>query len=300
MVLIVIFLYRERSSDRYLSLWRLRSTSQLRPCGTEFSSRSRRNWTAPLLPTWLRRRVSRELPCVKISKSSSPFFPKGFNCTKDENDAALKTLRRRAWQALRAKVGEQTADASILTKLRSTFEERFRYDDNGVPRVWKPEDDIDTAFRKARDQVCQLSIDLALVIANLHRSPRLSSSSLSIPTSRPKILLSKSRYRPSLETLPSPKANSISQPRSSFSLTRNSSISSLSSEEKQTRTTSKRRGVSSVVWHRFRYGFTACWSSWAGTRLWRCCSTRFISPCFSLVWLLRALLFQSTLKRHAF
>lgn len=212
----------------------------------------------------------------------------------------MKTLRRRAWQALRAKVGEQTADASILTKLRSTFEERFRYDDNGVPRVWKPEDDIDTAFRKARDQVCRLSINLALVIANLYRSPRLSSSSHFTPTSRLKILPWKSRYRPSLETLPSPKANSISHPRSSFSPTRNSSISSLNSEGKRTRTTSKRRGVLSVAWHRFRYGFMVCWSSWAGTRLWRCCSTRFTSPCFSLVWLLRALLFQSAMKKYAF
>lgn len=67
---------------------------------------------------------------------------------------ALKTLKKRAWQALRAKLDEQLSDIGILSKLRSTFEERFRYDDKGVPRVWKPDDDIDTAFRKARDQVC--------------------------------------------------------------------------------------------------------------------------------------------------
>jgi len=53
-------------------------------------------------------------------------------------------------------VEEQTSDPNILSKLRSTFEERFRYDENGVPRVWKPEDDIDAAFRKARDQTLEL------------------------------------------------------------------------------------------------------------------------------------------------
>ena len=78
----------------------------------------------------------------------------GFNCTDDENSTALAVLRRRAWLALRAKVDEQTADTIFLGKLRNYFEERFRYDEQGTPRVWKPDDDIDTAFRKAKEQVC--------------------------------------------------------------------------------------------------------------------------------------------------
>ena len=78
----------------------------------------------------------------------------GFDCTDEENTTALSTLRRRAWLALRAKIDEQTADTIFLGKLRNYFEERFRYDENGTPRVWKPDDDIDTAFRKAKEQVC--------------------------------------------------------------------------------------------------------------------------------------------------
>lgn len=80
-------------------------------------------------------------------------MPSGFNATEEENTSSLKTLRKRAWQILRGKIDEQTSDANILSKLRATFEERFRYDENGVPRVWKPEDDIDAAYRKARDEV---------------------------------------------------------------------------------------------------------------------------------------------------
>jgi hypothetical protein len=38
-----------------------------------------------------------------------------------------------------------------VTKLRAHFEERFRYDEHGVPRVWRPDDDIDGAFKKAKD-----------------------------------------------------------------------------------------------------------------------------------------------------
>lgn len=77
----------------------------------------------------------------------------GFNCTEEENVSSLSALRKRAWIALRAKIDELTAEPVILSKLRAHFEERFRYDDEGVPRVWKPEDDIDSAFKKAKDEV---------------------------------------------------------------------------------------------------------------------------------------------------
>jgi hypothetical protein len=81
---------------------------------------------------------------------------RSFDCTDEENDQAVATLRQRAWAALRAKIDEQTVDTAILTKLRSYFEERFRYDEQGVPRVWKPDDDIDGAFKKAKDVTLEL------------------------------------------------------------------------------------------------------------------------------------------------
>ncbi|KAI0044983.1 protein SEY1 [Auriscalpium vulgare] len=93
-----------------------------------------------------------------LAKSESSYLAKAksFDCTDEENTAALSTLRHRAWLALRAKIDEQTADTVILGKLRAYFEERFRYDEAGVPRVWKPDDDIDGAFKKAKDQTLDL------------------------------------------------------------------------------------------------------------------------------------------------
>ena len=81
---------------------------------------------------------------------------RGFNCTDEENEQALGEVRRAAWMGLRAKVDEQLADAVLAGRLRGHFEDRFRYDEAGVPRVWKPEDDIDAAFRKARDETLAL------------------------------------------------------------------------------------------------------------------------------------------------
>lgn len=77
----------------------------------------------------------------------------GFNCTTEENDEALTLLRKRSWLAVRTKIDEQTAESVMLVKLKLIFEDRFRYDDEGIPRVWKPDDDIDAIFKKAKDHV---------------------------------------------------------------------------------------------------------------------------------------------------
>ncbi|KAJ7121271.1 RHD3/Sey1 [Mycena crocata] len=93
-----------------------------------------------------------------LGKAEASYLAKAtsFNCTEEENASSLAALRRRAWQALRAKIDEQTAEPVMLGKLRGHFEERFRYDEMGVPRVWKPEDDIDGAFKKAKDETLDL------------------------------------------------------------------------------------------------------------------------------------------------
>ncbi|ORY96959.1 RHD3/Sey1 [Syncephalastrum racemosum] len=81
---------------------------------------------------------------------------KSFNSSDEELEESIVGLQRQAWQVLRKKVDEELADSMLLLKLRSRFEEKFRYDEQGLPRVWKPEDDIDSHFRKARDETLTL------------------------------------------------------------------------------------------------------------------------------------------------
>lgn len=81
---------------------------------------------------------------------------KSYNCTEEENEAALRSLSTRSWIVLRKKLEEQTADAVVLATLRDNFEQRFRYDEAGVPRVWRPDDDLEGAFKKARDETLTL------------------------------------------------------------------------------------------------------------------------------------------------
>lgn len=116
-----------------------------------------------------------------LEKAESSYLAKAktFNCTEEENADSLATIQRRAWQALRTKIDEQTADTVILSKLRGHFEERFRYDDQGVPRVWKPDDDIDGAFKKAKEQT------LALIPLYAKIEPQDSSLEYTLPPAPP-------------------------------------------------------------------------------------------------------------------
>ncbi|WWD03363.1 protein SEY1 [Kwoniella europaea PYCC6329] len=119
----------------------------LEPVEVALSQPSPKMWDT-VLTTY--KEVSEDAEGSYLSKAKS------YNCSDEENEAALASLRARTWLSLRRKLEEQTSDATILATLRTTFEERFRYDEAGVPRVWKPEDDIESAFTKAKEETLKL------------------------------------------------------------------------------------------------------------------------------------------------
>ncbi len=51
--------------------------------------------------------------------------------------------------------------------MRTYFEERFHYDEQGVPRVWKSGDDIDGVFKKAKDVTLELISLYAKIVPQL-------------------------------------------------------------------------------------------------------------------------------------
>ncbi|KAL1952615.1 hypothetical protein VTO42DRAFT_4680 [Malbranchea cinnamomea] len=79
-----------------------------------------------------------------------------FDASLEEVDVGLWRLRRKSWGVLRAKIDEEMVEGNILLKLRENFEEKFRYDDSGVPRIWRPTDDIENFYTKARDSTLAL------------------------------------------------------------------------------------------------------------------------------------------------
>ncbi|KAL6705358.1 Dynamin-like GTPase that mediates homotypic ER fusion [Coniothyrium glycines] len=74
-----------------------------------------------------------------------------FDASPDEVDVGLWRLRRKSWAVLRAKLEEEVMEGNILLKLRENFEDKFRYDEHGVPRIWRPTDDIEGVYTRARE-----------------------------------------------------------------------------------------------------------------------------------------------------
>ncbi|ODH33142.1 protein SEY1 [Paracoccidioides brasiliensis] len=79
-----------------------------------------------------------------------------FDASIDEVDVGLWRLRRKSWGVLRAKIDEEMMEGNILLKLRENFEDKFRYDDAGVPRIWRPNDDIESIYTRARESTLTL------------------------------------------------------------------------------------------------------------------------------------------------
>ncbi|KAI4275817.1 MAG: hypothetical protein LQ337_002918 [Flavoplaca oasis] len=81
---------------------------------------------------------------------------RSFDASTDEVDVGIWRLRRKSWGVLRAKIDEEMMEGNLLLKLRENFEDKFRYDDAGVPRIWRPTDDIDGIYTKARESTLTL------------------------------------------------------------------------------------------------------------------------------------------------
>ncbi len=81
---------------------------------------------------------------------------KSFDASAGEVDVGLWRLRRKSWGVLRAKIDEEMMEGNLLLKLRENFEDKFRYDESGVPRIWRPTDDIEGIYTKARESTLTL------------------------------------------------------------------------------------------------------------------------------------------------
>lgn len=79
-----------------------------------------------------------------------------FDASVDEVDVGLWRLRRKSWSVLRAKIDEEMMEGNLLLKLRENFEDKFRYDESGVPRIWRPTDDIEGIYTRARESTLTL------------------------------------------------------------------------------------------------------------------------------------------------
>ncbi|KAF2723179.1 root hair defective 3 GTP-binding protein [Polychaeton citri CBS 116435] len=93
-----------------------------------------------------------------VSEAETKFTDRArsLDASPDEVEVGLWRLRRKSWAALRDKIDEEMMEGNLLLKLRENFEDKFRYDDDGVPRIWRPSDDIESLYTKARESTLSL------------------------------------------------------------------------------------------------------------------------------------------------
>lgn len=94
---------------------------------------------------------------------------RSFDASSAEVDVGLWRLRRKSWGVLRARIEEEMMEGNLLLKLRENFEDKFRYDEAGVPRIWRPTDDIEGIYTKARESTLTL-IPLLSKFKSIHAS----------------------------------------------------------------------------------------------------------------------------------
>jgi protein SEY1 len=85
------------------------------------------------------------------------------NAEEKDMEEGIQGVKIRSWNALKDKLEGECEPTHLLVRLRElyssqyftnvSFEDRFRYDEQGVPRIWKPSDDIDGLFKSAKDEV---------------------------------------------------------------------------------------------------------------------------------------------------
>jgi hypothetical protein len=93
---------------------------------------------------------------VKEAETRFTERAKSFDADEDEIEVGLWRLRRKSWGVLRAKIDEEVMEGNILLKLRENFEDKFRYDEAGVPKIWRPTDDIEGMYTKAKESTLTL------------------------------------------------------------------------------------------------------------------------------------------------
>ncbi|KAI9790118.1 MAG: Dynamin-like GTPase that mediates homotypic ER fusion [Piccolia ochrophora] len=96
---------------------------------------------------------------------------RSFDASPEEAEVGVWRLRRKSWGVLKAKIEEEVMEGNILLKLRENFEDKFRYDDEGVPRIWRPTDDIEGIYTKARESTLTLIPILSRVRLSRTSSP---------------------------------------------------------------------------------------------------------------------------------
>ncbi|KAK9465080.1 RHD3/Sey1 [Lipomyces arxii] len=86
----------------------------------------------------------------------------GLGASEEETRVEIENIRMEAWKMLYRTTREIGKRDFVLSKIKNHFEEVFKYDVDGLPRMWKPADKIDEIYSEAVKE----SLALLPILAN--------------------------------------------------------------------------------------------------------------------------------------
>ena len=93
---------------------------------------------------------------VSVSIEALESKMNSFGVSSEESKLYKSKLVKDLCRLFIAKLKEELSGPMIIVKARQKFEEKFRYDDQGIPRIWKPTDDIEVFYIRAKDHALTL------------------------------------------------------------------------------------------------------------------------------------------------
>ncbi|KAG5440170.1 hypothetical protein PCANB_001739 [Pneumocystis canis] len=80
----------------------------------------------------------------------------GFDISQLENEKNQLEFKNKTLFFLKDKIKQEITEDSVFLILRESFEDKFRFDKNGVPRIWKPADDINGIYKSVLDDTLKI------------------------------------------------------------------------------------------------------------------------------------------------
>ncbi|CEP63421.1 dynamin-like GTPase SEY1 LALA0_S08e02080g [Lachancea lanzarotensis] len=86
----------------------------------------------------------------------------------EENATVYRQIRSNAWATLHEIINDYLTEDNVVSILRDRFENKFRFDENDSPRLWKHEEEIDTVYRVAKEYATDVLDVLSLAATSNH------------------------------------------------------------------------------------------------------------------------------------
>ncbi|ODV73568.1 dynamin-like GTPase SEY1 [Cyberlindnera jadinii NRRL Y-1542] len=110
------------------------------------------SFAAPDIEMWDRVLDSfRELLKLSLSKyqTSDSTYDFKLGCSPEENDRIVQKIGKESWLSFDNFIHDYLRPDNVVNILKRQFDEVFTYDNTGIPRVWKNETEISSAYREA-------------------------------------------------------------------------------------------------------------------------------------------------------